>query len=275
MAFNYEHYLREDKFPHILCAGCSHGSILKAIIRAIDALGLHRDETAMISGIGCSSRIPGYVDLNTLHTTHGRSLAFGTGIKFAKPELTVIAVSGDGDATAIGGNHFIHACRRNLDMTLFVFNNFIYGMTGGQFSPTTPQTKYATTAPYGMVEPNFDIAQLAIGAGATFVAKTTAYHAATMHTLLAKAIAHKGFSVVEILSGCPTAYGRKNDLKTPVSLLNWFKDIAVPKAKADSMTEEELNGKTVIGILHEEKREEFLEGYNKLVEGVQERKMKM
>ena len=154
MSFNYDQYTRPGKLPHIWCPGCSHGITLKSIIRAIDSLKFNKDDVAMVSGIGCSSRAPGYVDFNTLHTTHGRALGFATGVKMAKPKLNVIVVSGDGDATAIGGNHFIHACRRNINMTLIVMNNNIYGMTGGQFSPTTPQGAFATTTPYGNVAPH-------------------------------------------------------------------------------------------------------------------------
>src|SRR5512136_898935 len=143
--FNYQSYLRLNKFPLIWCAGCGDGIVLKAMLRAIDRIGLSKDEIVMVSGIGCSSRLPGYVDFNTLHTTHGRAIAFATGVKMARPELTVIVVTGDGDATAIGGNHYIHGARRNIDLTVLLYNNWIYGMTGGQASPSTPTGKRAST----------------------------------------------------------------------------------------------------------------------------------
>ena len=157
------HYLRKDmKFPHVWCPGCGHGTILGAIIRAIDSIGWKKDEVVMVSGIGCSSRAPAYVDFNTLHTLHGRAIPFATGIKLANPALKVIVVTGDGDGAAIGGNHFIHACRRNIDLNVVVFNNGIYGMTGGQGSPTTPWMAFSTTTPYGNIEPPFDLSLIHI-----------------------------------------------------------------------------------------------------------------
>ena len=171
-------YLRHDKkFPHVWCPGCGNGIILGALIRAIDRLGLEKDEIVLASGIGCSGRMPVYADFNTLHTTHGRCLTFATGVKLANPDLNVITVMGDGDATAIGGNHFIHAARRNLDLTAIIINNQIYGMTGGQFSPTTPYGSHASTAGYGHIEHAFSISELAVTAGASFVARATVYHA--------------------------------------------------------------------------------------------------
>ena len=176
MAFEYEKYLRKQYIPHMWCPGCGIGIVLKAILRSIEAMGWKHDDIAFVSGIGCTSRMPGYVDFNTLHTTHGRALAFATGIKMAKPDKHVIVVAGDGDSTAIGGNHFIHFCRRNININMVIVDNNIYGMTGGQYSPTTPPGMYTSTSPYGHVEPNFDIAQLAVGAGATYVARGTVVH---------------------------------------------------------------------------------------------------
>ena len=174
--FDYTSYMRKGKLPHIWCPGCGHGIVMKSLLRAIHASGLPQDDIAMVSGIGCSSRTPGYLDFNTLHTLHGRAIAYATGVKLAKPKLKVIITTGDGDALAIGGNHFIHACRRNMDMVILVYNNYIYGMTSGQSSPTTPQGMIATTAKYGSIEPTFDTCNLAKAAGATFVARGTAYH---------------------------------------------------------------------------------------------------
>src|SRR6056297_3839934 len=171
-----EQYIRKEMFPHIWCPGCGNGIVLGALIRAIHSLGWEKDEIAMVSGIGCSSRITGYVDFYTMNTTHGRALPFATGIKMSNPKLKVIAVMGDGDCAAIGGNHFIHAARRNIDVTAIILNNSIYGMTGGQYSPLTECGDLATTAPYGTVDPPFDSVQLATAAGASFVARTITYH---------------------------------------------------------------------------------------------------
>lgn len=262
MAYDYSKYLRKGKIPHIWCPGCGYGIIMKSMIRAIDSMGWEKDDIVMTSGIGCASRLPGYVDFNTLHTTHGRSLAFATGVKVANPKLNVIAMGGDGDMTAIGGNHFIHACRRNINITCFVFNNHIYGMTGGQYSPTTPKGSRATTAPFGNSDNQFDIAQLAIGAGATFVARTTTYHAVPMEKLLKQALEHKGFSVVEIIAGCPTGYGRKNKLASPSGMIEWQKEKSVAVDKFNAMTPEERGDKFPIGILHQEVKPEYVEAYD-------------
>lgn len=206
-------YLRHDKkFPHVWCPGCGNGVILGSLIRAIDRLGLTKDEIVLASGIGCSGRMPVYVDFNTLHTTHGRALTFATGIKLAKPSLTVITVMGDGDATAIGGNHFIHAARRNLDLTAIIINNQIYGMTGGQFSPTTPYGSNAATAPYGHIEQAFSIAELAVTAGAAFVGRGTVYHVQILDKLIKAAVLKRGFSVVEIISNCHIQFGDRKSV---------------------------------------------------------------
>jgi len=265
MAYDYSRYLRNSKMPHIWCPGCGYGIILKSMIRAIDTLGWNKNEVVVASGIGCASRLPGYLDFNTLHTTHGRSIGFSTGIKVANPDLKVISLGGDGDMSAIGGNHLIHACRRNIDITVLVFNNYIYGMTGGQYSPTTPVGSRASTAPYGMSENPFDIAELVIGAGATFVARTTTYHALPMEKLIVQALKHKGLSVVEIITGCPTGYGRKNKLASPAAMLLWQKDHAVNMKKAANMTPEELEGKFTTGVLHETDRAEYVERYDSVV----------
>ncbi len=266
--FDYSKYLRMEKFPHIWCPGCGDGTILKSMLRAIDNIGLSKDELVMVSGIGCSSRTPGYVDFNTLHTTHGRALAFATGIKLAKPELKVIVVSGDGDATAIGGNHFIHAARRNIDITMILYNNYIYGMTGGQASPTTPMGSYASTAPFGSIEPNFNVSALAQAAGATFVARTTAYHTAQMEKLFEQALRKKGFSFVEVIVQCPTAFGRRNRFKNALDQLHWQKEHAVPVQAAEKMSPEELKDKFTTGVIFETDRPEYTEQYAALMQKV-------
>jgi len=266
---DYAKYLRTQYIPHIWCPGCGHGIVLKAILRAVDRLGLDKDKIAFVSGIGCSSRAVGYVDFNTLHTTHGRALAFATGIKIARTDMHVIVASGDGDALAIGGNHFIHACRRNIDITLVVFNNYIYGMTGGQYSPTTPEGSYASTSPYGSVEPPFDVCNLAIAAGATYVARGTAFNTVQLDKLVEKGIQNNGFSVVEAFSQCPTYYGRKNKQRTPVDGLKWQKEVVVPAAKAKDMNPEELKGKILVGELHQAQRPEYTHLYNTVIERAQ------
>ncbi len=263
---NVERYLRKDKFPHIWCPGCGNGIVLGAFLRAIDKLNLDQNKVAAVSGIGCSSRATGYVDFNTIHTTHGRALAFATGVKFAKPDMTVFVFSGDGDATAIGGNHFIHACRRNIDITMILFNNNIYGMTGGQYSPTTPHMAYASTAPYGNAEQDFRATHLAIAAGATFVARGTTYHAAALDNLIIKAIQKKGFSLVEVLTGCPTVFGRKNKLGNPVKLMEWQKEFSMPYARWLELTPEEKSRIYPTGILQDIEKPEFCSEYEKVCE---------
>lgn len=230
-------YLRERFFPHLWCPGCGHGTVLNSLLRAIETLGMSKNEIVMVSGIGCSSRISGYVDFHTLHTIHGRALAFATGVKLSRPELNLIVPMGDGDALAIGGNHFIHAARRNIDITAIVMNNRIYGMTGGQYSPLSGYGTMATTAPYRNIDQDFDIVELATAAGATFVARSTSYHVQQLTKILRQAILHEGFSVVEVLSQCPTYFGRKNKLGGAVDMLNIFKDRTTPigsKAKKEN-----------------------------------------
>ncbi|HOX84457.1 MAG TPA: 2-oxoacid:ferredoxin oxidoreductase subunit beta [bacterium] len=264
--FDYESYLRKDKLPLIWCAGCGDGIVLKAMLRAIHKIGLEKDEICMVSGIGCSSRLTGYVDFNTLHTTHGRAITFATGIKMAKPELHVIVVTGDGDATAIGGNHYIHAARRNIDLTVILFNNSIYGMTGGQVSPTTPKGKRASTAPYGNFENNFNISGLAQAAGASFVARSTVYHATQLEKIIEKAILKKGFSLVEVITQCPTMYGRRNREGTAVDMMQWQKENSIPVSRAASMSEAELEGKIITGILVDAEKPECRAEYQKIID---------
>ncbi len=262
-------YLRHDKkFPHVWCAGCGNGIILGDLLRAIYNLGLEKDDIAMVSGIGCSSRMPVYVDFNTLHTTHGRAIAFATGIKMAKPELKVIVITGDGDVSAIGGNHFIHAARRNIDLTIIIVNNNIYGMTGGQCSPTTPVGKFATTAPYGSIEPNFDLCELAKCAGASFVARTTAFHTTEARQIFEEALQKKGCSVVEVISQCPVSYGKMNNMSSAVKMLELQRDNTLPIAAYEKLPEEKRAGKIVRGILHDVEKPEFIDQYQKLVDSL-------
>jgi 2-oxoglutarate ferredoxin oxidoreductase subunit beta len=258
-------YLRHDKkFPHVWCPGCGNGILLGALIRTIHKLEIPRDDVVLVSGIGCAGRLPVYVDFNTLHTTHGRALTFATGIKLANPRLNVIVVMGDGDATAIGGNHLIHAARRNVDLSAIIMNNSIYGMTGGQYSPTTPYGLIATTAPHGHVEQAFNISRLVEAAGAPFVARCTIYHVTLMDTLLQKAILKRGFSMVEILTHCPPHFSKMNMLGGPVDTMRWFKEHAVPVERAKKMPKEQLQGKFRIGVLVDEDRPDFQSDYEKV-----------
>lgn len=258
-------YLRHDKiFPHVWCPGCGNGIVLGAMIRAIHRLGLTKDEIVLASGIGCSGRMPVYVDFNTLHTTHGRALTFATGIKLANPALTVLAVMGDGDATAIGGNHFIHAARRNLNFTAIIINNQIYGMTGGQYSPTTPYGARAATAKHGHIEHAFSIAELAVTAGASFVARGTVYHAAQLDTLIEKAISKIGFSVVEIMSNCHIQFGRRNKMADPVTMLKWLRDRAVRAQDAGDLHPDSLSDKFTIGVLADVDKPSYIAEYEKI-----------
>jgi len=264
-------YLRHDKkFPHVWCPGCGNGIVLGAMIRAIDRLGYKKDNIVMVSGIGCSGRLPVYVDFNTLHTTHGRALTFATGIKLAKPELKVIVVMGDGDATAIGGNHFIHAARRNINLTAIIINNNIYGMTGGQYSPTTPYGMTATTAPYRNIEQAFNIAELAVTAGAIFVGRGAVYHARLLDKLIEKALIKRGFGVVEVITHCHTQYGRRNKMGDAVAMMKWQKEHAVRIEKAADMSEEELQDKFTIGVLVDRELPIYTEQYNLVRQQAQE-----
>jgi 2-oxoglutarate ferredoxin oxidoreductase subunit beta len=261
-------WLRPRFFPHMWCPGCGHGIIMNSLLRAFVDLKLDPTQTVLASGIGCSSRMPGYINACTLHTTHGRSLAYATGIKMVKPQLTVIDVMGDGDCSAIGGNHFIHACRRNIDITAVVMNNNIYGMTGGQMSPTTPIGAIAKTAPYGVMDPSFDICKLAAGAGATYVARTCVANPKDVEKTIVEAVKHHGFSVVEVVGFCHTQYGRYNKLRTPISNIEYLKGRLVPVKKAAEMTEEELSGKIVTGQFVNTDRPEYTDQYKALLERV-------
>ena len=264
-------YLRHDKkFPHVWCPGCGIGIMLGALIRAIDRIGFGKDEVVLISGIGCSGRLPVYVDFNTLHTTHGRALTFATGVKLAKPSLKVIVIMGDGDAVAIGGNHFIHAARRNIDVTSIILNNSIYGMTGGQYSPTTPYGMKSSTTVYSNIEQDFKISELAVTAGAVFVGRGTVYQAKLLDGLIEKAILKPGFSVVEVIAHCHTQYGRQNRLGTAVEMMEWQRDHAVTIEKAAAMKPEELQDQIVIGVLVDKELPVYQDEYEKVRERAKE-----
>ena len=256
-------YIRERFFPHMWCPGCGHGIILNSLLRAVEELGISKNEIVMVSGIGCSARISGYVDFHSMHTLHGRALAFATGIKMSRPELNVIVPMGDGDALAIGGNHFIHAARRNIDITAIVMNNRIYGMTGGQFSPLSGVGAMATTAPYGNIDHDFDVVEMARAAGASFVARTTTYHAQQATDLIRKAILHEGFSVVEILSQCPVQYGRRNKGGSAAEMMETYKGNTTP---IGSRAKKENPGLIERGIFVQKDIPEYCNEYAKIID---------
>ena len=255
-------YIRQRFFPHMWCPGCGHGTVLNSLLRAVESLGMSKNEIVMVSGIGCSARISGYVDFHSLHTLHGRALAFATGVKLSKPELNVIVPMGDGDSLAIGGNHFIHAARRNIDITAIVMNNRIYGMTGGQFSPLSGVGAMATTAPYASIDREFDVVKMATAAGATFVARSTTYHAKQCTDLIKQAILHEGFSVVEILSQCPTHYGRKNKKGDAVAMIKGYKEITTPIGSRAKQENPDLIER---GVFVQEEKPEYCNEYDQII----------
>jgi len=261
-----DYFRLDERFPHILCPGCGIGTIMATMVRAFIDLGIGQDELCVISGIGCSSRVPGYLDCDTFHTLHGRALPAATGVKLAKPEMKVVVIGGDGDIMAIGGNHFIHTARRNLDITVIVVNNFTYGMTGGQYSPTTPTHERASTAPYGNVERSFDVCFIAKAAGAMFVARSTTFHVLHLKKMIELALTKKGFSVVEVISQCPTFYGRYQGIGDAVKMLEWVKARSVDVAKVEDPWQ--VKNKFVIGVLHDQ--QEVLP-YTELYQAVREK----
>lgn len=219
-----EDFLRMDRMPHIWCPGCGIGTTVNCFARAIKDCGTDPKDIAIVSGIGCTGRVAGYLKLDSFHTTHGRGITFATGLKLANPKLKVVVYSGDGDLSAIGGNHLIHAARRNIDITVVCVNNFIYGMTGGQVAPTTPLASYATTSPFGQFEDAFNLAHLLDSCGATYVARWTSFHVRQTAKAMAEAMAHPGFSFVEILAPCPTLFLRKNRFGDGLSMMKLFKE---------------------------------------------------
>ncbi|CVK32381.1 2-oxoacid:ferredoxin oxidoreductase subunit beta [Methanoculleus bourgensis] len=231
-------WFREDRLPHIYCTGCGNGTVLNCTLAAVEEMGWERDGTAFISGIGCSSRAPGYILADSLHTTHGRALAFATGVKMARPDLNVVVFTGDGDLAAIGGNHFIHACRRNVDMTVVCMNNQIYGMTGGQGSPTTPEGAFSTTTPYGSSEPAFDLAELAVAAGANYVARWTSYHVKELTKAITTGMQTPGLAFIEVRTQCPTNFGRHNKLRRVPDMIEYLRSHAMLVSKYDRLLEE-------------------------------------
>lgn len=254
------------------CPGCGLGMAQSAIMRAFDRLGLDPSKVATAGGSGCYSPLAHYLKSSHIHGSHGRACAYATGLKLARPELTVLALQGDGDCLSIGGNHFIHAARRNIDITVICFNNFGFGDTGGQFGPTTPKGSVTETSNAGMPEAAFDACKLAIGAGASFVARSTVAHPAHLTKMIADAIAWKGFSFVEVLQNCHVFWGKRNGMPQAMDMLDFFKKNAVrsvdtpPEDWFDIPTYavDEKNVKFVLGLLHKEARSEFSEDYDRL-----------
>jgi 2-oxoglutarate ferredoxin oxidoreductase subunit beta len=231
-----EKYLRTDRMPHIWCPGCGIGTTVNCFTRAIDECGLDLDQLAIVSGIGCTGRVAGYMKLDSFHTTHGRAIPFATGLKLANPKMKVVVYSGDGDLIAIGGNHFIHAARRNVDMTVICVNNLTYGMTGGQVTPTAPEESIATTSPYGNFEHPFNLPYLAESSGAVYVARWTVYHVLQLKKAIREALQKPGFSFVEAISPCPTLYGRRNRIGDGLDEIKTYKTRSVIKNGADTKT---------------------------------------
>jgi len=260
----YEHplarYIRPSAKTTANCPGCGNGILAQSILRAIEELGLTLDDFVFVSGIGCAAWIPSpsfYADV--LHTTHGRPIAFATGIKAALPHKRVMVISGDGDLTAIGGNHLIHAARRNIAMTVFCVNNGIYGMTGGQVAPTTPLGLTTVTTPFGNAENPFDISELVKGAGASFVARWTTYHPRQLVKTAKKAIQKNGFAFVEVLSQCPVEFGRKTGIGNAVQMLEWYKTKSVTVTRAKDMSPEGLRDRIVVGEFVDIEKPELIE----------------
>jgi len=251
-------YLREGSLPHFFCPGCGAAQVMNYFLQAADRVGLDFDELVAIGGVGCTARIPVYLHADALHGVHGRTLPWATGIKLHNPELKVVIFAGDGDAAAIGGNHLVQAARRNLDVVMILVNNLNFGMTGGQVAPTTPMKLRTMTTPYGNVEPPFDVCRLVTTAGATFVSRWSTGRARQGINAIAKALEHKGFSLVEFVTQCPTNFGRRA-LQTgdPVQGMQWIEENSVTYDKASELTEAELVGKFILGDFVEHERPVF------------------
>ena len=265
-----EECLREDRMPHIWCPGCGMGTILHCFLNALHKSEIPLDNVAVVSGIGCAGRVAGYVKLDSFHTTHGRAIPFATGLKLANPKLKVVVFSGDGDLIAIGGNHFIHAARRNMDITVICVNNFNYGMTGGQLGPTTPLDARTSTSRYGNIEPTFNVPYLAEASGAVYIARWTALHVRRMEKSFTEALSKRGFSLVEVISPCPVLYGRMNRQPTGLDQMRYYRESSVIQHGADTRDVgiEELNGKIIVGKFLDIERPTFLDLQDKIVQKV-------
>jgi 2-oxoglutarate/2-oxoacid ferredoxin oxidoreductase subunit beta len=256
-------YLRTDRIPHIWCSGCGLGTTINCFVRAVETCGIPMDQISVVSGIGCTGRVAGYLKLDSFHTTHGRPIPFATGLKLANPKLKVVVYSGDGDLFAIGGNHFIHAARRNMDLTIVCVNNFTYGMTGGQVTPTTPVDAISSTSPHGNFEEPFNLPFLADSAGAVYVARWTSLHVRQLTKAMKEAIQKKGFSFIEIIAPCPTLYGRRNKLGDGLEMMRFYKENSLIKNGADTREAGiDFGGKIICGKFVDRERPSYLEMYN-------------
>ncbi len=259
-----ENLLRMDRIPHIWCAGCGIGTVVTSFAEAIKKNKEDLDKLAIVSGIGCTGRVAGYVKLDSFHSTHGRAIPFATGLKLAKPDTKVIVFSGDGDLSGIGGNHLIHAARRNMDLLVICVNNFNYAMTGGQVASTTPLTANASTAPYGNYEYPFSLPYLAEAAGATYVARWTALHLRRVTKSIQEALNRKGFSFIEVITPCVTLYARRNRLGDGLNLLKYYYEQAEIKHGADTRTVDiDYQGKLIVGKFVEKDKPDYLTAMNK------------
>jgi 2-oxoglutarate ferredoxin oxidoreductase subunit beta len=260
-----DHLIRADRMPHIWCSGCGLGTDFTCFLAALDESGLDPDKCVIVSGIGCTGRVPGYTNIDSYHTTHGRAVPFATGIKLARPELTVTVFSGDGDLFAIGGNHFIHAARRNVDIKIICVNNFNYGMTGGQFGSTTPLHAKTTTSPYGNYEHPFNLVQVAAASGAVYVARWTSLHVRRLTNSIKEAMLKKGFTFIEIISPCPTSFGRRNKLGDGLEEMKYYQEHSIIRHGADPKdTDLTLNGNIIVGKFIDIEKPTFLDNQPKI-----------
>ncbi len=259
--FDVRAWLRLQAMPHFLCPGCGHGIALRALLWALDETGIDQDHLAVVSGIGCAGRLSAYIDANTFHTTHGRPLAYATGLALARPDLHVVVISGDGDCLAIGGNHLIHACRRNLKLTCLMLNNEIYGMTGGQVSPTTSATMLTSTTPLGNAEPSFDACALAAAAGAGFVGREVTHHVPKLKELIRQGLEHPGFAFIEVLSDCTEIFGRKNELGSSPEMILRQKSEIRPEAYRDTVDTPFRSTTLHTGVIARNDRPEYGSAY--------------
>jgi len=274
-AHPYSKYLRAEMMPHIWCPGCGNGIVLNCFAHALDELKFDLDRLVVVSGIGCIGRTAGYVNADSFHTTHGRALAFATGVKLANPELEVVVISGDGDLFAIGGNHFIHAARRNMGIKVLCANNLNYGMTGGQQGPTTPLESITTTSPYGSIENPFNLVHLAAASGSTYVARWTTLHVRRLTQSIKKMLQKKGFSFVEVLAQCPEIYGRYNKMRSGLEMMSWFKRASVVENFTDPSKAEISVDKIPVGEFVNIEKLSYEKMLHEKISKINERAMEM
>jgi 2-oxoglutarate ferredoxin oxidoreductase subunit beta len=274
-AHPYSKYLRAEMMPHIWCPGCGNGIVLNCFVHALDELKFDLDKLVVVSGIGCIGRTAGYVNADSFHTTHGRALAFASGVKLANPELEVVVISGDGDLFAIGGNHFIHAARRNMGIKVLCANNLNYGMTGGQQGPTTPLESFTTTSPYGSIENPFNLVHLAAASGSTYVARWTTLHVRRLTQSIKKMLQKKGFSFVEVLAQCPEIYGRYNKMRSGLEMMSWFKRASVVENFTDPSKAEISVDKIPVGEFVDVEKLSYEKMLHEKISKINERAMEM